>query len=52
MAEILLFQFHDHIAKNILKQDVHATNYWGSKETGSFLKRLWLPVLVLTGGNT
>lgn len=39
-AEILLFQFHDHIATNILKQDVHATNYWGSKETGDFLKKM------------
>jgi peptidyl-dipeptidase A len=39
-AEILLFQFHDHIATNILKQDVHATNYWGSKETGDFLRKL------------
>ena len=43
MAEILLFQFHDHIAKNILKQDVHATNYWGNKETGDFLKTLMTP---------
>lgn len=40
IAEILLFQFHDHIASNILKQDVHATNYWGSKETGDFLKKM------------
>jgi peptidyl-dipeptidase A len=40
MAEILLFQFHDHIARNILKQDVHATNYWGSKEVGAFLKQM------------
>jgi len=43
MAEILLFQFHDHIAKNILKQDVHATNYWGNKEVGAFLKQLMAP---------
>ncbi len=43
MAEILLFQFHDHIAKNILKQDVHATNYWGSKEVGDFLRTLMAP---------
>ena len=43
MAEILLFQFHDHIAKNILKQDVHATNYWGSKETGNFLRTVMAP---------
>lgn len=40
IAEVLLFQFHDHIAKNILKQDVHATNYWGSKEAGDFIKNL------------
>jgi peptidyl-dipeptidase A len=43
IAEILLFQFHEHIAKNILKQDVHATNYWGSKETGAFLRKLTEP---------
>jgi len=35
---ILLFQFHDYIAKNILKQDPHATNYFGSKEVGAFIK--------------
>lgn len=40
IAEVLLFQFHDHIAKNILKQDVHATNYWGSKEVGKFLQSM------------
>ena len=38
VSYILLFQFHDHIAKNILKQDPHATNYFGSKEVGAFLK--------------
>lgn len=43
MAEILLFQFHDHIAKEILKQDVHATNYWGNTEVGNFLKKLMAP---------
>ena len=37
VSYILLFQFHDHIAKNILKQDPHATNYFGSKEVGTFL---------------
>ena len=31
---------YDYIAKNILHQDPHATNYWGSKETGTFLKSL------------
>lgn len=40
ISYVLLFQFHDHIAKQILKQNPHATNYYGSKETGEFLKSL------------
>ncbi|MBP9084457.1 MAG: M2 family metallopeptidase, partial [Bacteroidia bacterium] len=40
ISNVLLFQFHQHIATKILKQDPHATNYWGSKETGDFLKSL------------
>lgn len=43
MANVLLFQFHDYIAKNILKQDPHNTNYWGSKETGAFIQKLMYP---------
>ncbi len=43
IANVLLFQFHDHVARNILKQDPHATNYYGSKETGNFLKGLMRP---------
>lgn len=43
MSNVLLFQFHDHIAKNILKQDPHATNYWGNKEVGAFLTTLMAP---------
>ena len=38
LANVLLFQFHEYIAINILKQDVHATNYWGNKKVGDFLK--------------
>ena len=38
VSYILLFQFHDHISKNILKQDPHATNYYGSKDVGTFLR--------------
>jgi peptidyl-dipeptidase A len=34
---------HEHIAKNILKQDPHATNYWGSKATGDFLRKVMQP---------
>jgi peptidyl-dipeptidase A len=40
ISYILLFQFHDYISKNILKQDPKATNYYGSKEVGAFLKDL------------
>jgi peptidyl-dipeptidase A len=43
IANVLLFQFHDHIAKDILHQDVHATNYYGNKEIGKFLKGVMSP---------
>lgn len=43
MSNILLFQFHMHIALNILKQDPHNTNYYGSKGTGEFLEKLMHP---------
>ncbi|MFZ1826380.1 MAG: M2 family metallopeptidase [Chitinophagales bacterium] len=38
ISNVLLFQFHVYIANNILKQPPTATNYWGSKETGDFLR--------------
>ncbi|MBX2845897.1 MAG: M2 family metallopeptidase [Saprospiraceae bacterium] len=37
ISYILLFQFHDHVAKNILGQDPRATNYLNNKEVGTFL---------------
>lgn len=40
LSNVLLFQFHDLIATNILKQDPHNTNYYGSKETGAFIHEL------------
>lgn len=43
MSNVLLFQFHQHIAKNILKQDPHATNYWGNKGVGDFLQTVMKP---------
>ncbi len=39
----LLFQLHGHIARNILKQDPHATNYYGSQEVGRFLDAIMRP---------
>jgi len=38
LSYVILFQLHQHIAKNILKQDPRATNYYGNKEIGKFLK--------------
>lgn len=40
---ILLFQLHDHIATKILKQDPRATNYYGSKKVGKFLRKIMEP---------
>jgi peptidyl-dipeptidase A len=38
LSFVLLFQLHDHIAREILNQHPHATNYYGSTVTGDFLK--------------
>ena len=38
LSYVILFQLHDHIARNILHQDPHATNYYGNREVGNFLR--------------
>jgi peptidyl-dipeptidase A len=43
ISYVLLFQLHDHIARNILGQDPHATNYYGSEEVGAFLHKILSP---------
>ena len=43
LSYALLFQLHDHIARKILKQDPHNTDYYGNREVGDFLKRLMEP---------
>ncbi|MGQ0828635.1 MAG: M2 family metallopeptidase [Bacteroidota bacterium] len=43
LSFVLLFQVHDHIAKEILKQDPHATNYYGNKEVGKFIGDIMKP---------
>ena len=43
LSYALLFQLHDHIARKILKQDPHDTDYYGNDEVGDFLKRLMEP---------
>lgn len=37
ISHIVLHQIHDHIAKNILQQDPHDSNYWGREDVGTFL---------------
>jgi peptidyl-dipeptidase A len=43
LSYVLLFQFHDYISRNILKQDPHSTNYYGSREVGQFLSSVLRP---------
>ncbi len=40
LSYALLYQLHNHIARNILKQDPRATDYWGHKEVGDFIKNI------------
>lgn len=43
LSFVLLFQLHEHIARKILHQDEHNTNYYGNKEVGKFLKDMMAP---------
>ena len=43
ISYVLLFQFHNYIATEILKQDPHATNYYGSKKVGKWMNDLLSP---------
>jgi peptidyl-dipeptidase A len=43
LAEALLFQLHVHVAREILKQDPHDTDYYGSTEVGDFLRAIMEP---------
>jgi peptidyl-dipeptidase A len=43
LSYALLFQLHDHIARKILHQDPHGTNYFGSREVGDFVRRIMAP---------
>ncbi len=38
LSYALLYQLHNHIAKDILHEDPRATNYFGNKAVGDFLK--------------
>jgi len=43
LSQALLFQLHNHIARNILKQNPHDTDYFGNRQVGDFLKALMAP---------
>lgn len=43
LSYVILYQLHNHIAKNILKQDPRATDYYGKKEIGDFLRTIMKP---------
>jgi peptidyl-dipeptidase A len=43
LSYVILYQLHNHIAKNILKQDPRATNYYGQTAIGDFLKKITYP---------
>jgi len=38
LSTVLLFQIHDHIAREILHEDPRETNYFGNKKVGRFLR--------------
>ncbi|GAB3834062.1 M2 family metallopeptidase [Hymenobacter jeollabukensis] len=43
LSYVILFQLHDHISKQILHQDPHATNYYGNEGVGKFLHDIMYP---------
>ncbi len=43
LSFVLLFQLHDHIAREILHEDPRDTNYYGRPEVGEFLASIMKP---------
>ena len=43
LANVLVYQLHDHICRNILHQDPHACNYYNRPEVGEFLRAIMRP---------
>jgi len=43
LSFVLLFQLHDHIARKILREDPHDTNYFGRRDVGEFLASIMRP---------
>ena len=49
LSNVLLFQLHDYIAKEILHEDPRDTNYYGRKEVGDFLRSILSPGATVDG---
>lgn len=43
LSYVILYQLHNYISKNILHQDPRATNYFGQKGVGDFLRKIMYP---------
>ncbi|MDQ3032207.1 MAG: M2 family metallopeptidase [Myxococcota bacterium] len=43
LANVVVFQLHDHICRNILQQDPRSCNYYGRPEVGEFLRAVMAP---------
>ena len=43
LSFVLLFQLHDHIAREILGEDPRDTNYFGREDVGAFLASIMSP---------
>jgi peptidyl-dipeptidase A len=43
LSYVILFQLHQYIAENILHQPPQATNYFGNKAVGDYLKKIMKP---------
>lgn len=49
LSNVLLFQLHDHIAREILNEDPRNTNYYGRREVGDFLRTILAPGATVDG---
>lgn len=43
LSTVLMFQLHQHISEKILGQKPTATNYFGNRQVGDFLKKIMYP---------
>ncbi len=43
LSFVILFQLHDHVAREILHQDPRDTNYYGQRAIGDFLRTIMRP---------